>query len=624
MYQNFIYDIEVYPNVFTCSLIHHETDQRWMFEHSDRVNQIGQFTHLCDYLRVLPNARMVGFNNEGYDYPVIHHILTTGMSITPGQIYDKSYGIIKTPWNDRFHNIIWPNDRLIPQLDLFKIHHFDNKAKRTGLKMLEFQMKRDTIEDLPYEPGSVLTPDQIDVLKRYNDKDTDDTRAFFIKSESAIALRDELSLKYGQDMINFNDTKIGKQYFINRLESQAPGSCYLKDVSGRRIPRQTPRDSIALADVVFPYVRFEREEFNRVLRWFQSQVITETKGAIDDLHTSVDGFRFDFGTGGIHGSVSSRCVTSDDTNCIIDIDVTSYYPSLAISNRVYPEHLGKTFCDIYADVKNLRTQYAKGTPENSMFKLALNGTYGDSNNRYSPFYDPKYTMTITINGQLLLCMLAEQVMKTPGLEMIQINTDGLTVRLPRVYHDHLLSVCKWWEGVTGLELEYAEYSRMWIRDVNNYIAEKVETGALKLKGAYMHDGRGWHQNTSAMVVQKAVEAHLIRGVNVETFIRNHPVPFDFCLRTKLQRNSRLVWGQDDYPLQRITRYYISTNGAELTKIMPPTPAQLTKNPNAPDRRMSIQKGWKCTPCNDMQAFDRFVIDYTYYIEKARELIEPVK
>jgi len=623
-HQNFIYDIEVYPNVFTCSIIHHETDARYMFEHSDRYSNITEFFSFCDYLRAMSDVRMVGFNNEAYDYPVIHYILSTGMHIAPSQIYDKSYGIISTPFRERFNNIIWPSQRYIPQLDLYKIHHFDNHAKATSLKMLEFQMNRNTIEDLPYKPGSVLNSPQIDVLRQYNNKDTDDTRAFFIKSEAAITLRDELSAKYGQDMTNFNDTKIGKQYFINRLESQAPGSCYMKGATGRRLPRQTPRASIALRDVIFPYVRFEREEFNRVLSWFNSQVITETKGAIDDLHTTVDGFRYDFGTGGIHGSIPGRCLASDDTHVIVDIDVTSYYPSLAISNRVYPEHLGPTFCDIYEAVKAERLTHPKGTPENAMLKLALNGVYGDSNNKYGPFYDPQYTMTITINGQLLLCMLAEQVIKIPELEMIQINTDGLTVRLPRVWYNHLMTVCAWWEQVTRLDLEYAEYSRMWIRDVNNYIAETASTGKLKLKGAYMHDGRGWHQNKSALVVQKAVEAYLIRGVNVETFIRNHENPFDFCLRTKLTRASRLVWGEDDRPLQNTTRYYISTNGAPLTKIMPPTPAQVTKNPNAPDRRMSIQKGWKCTPCNNMVEFDRFVIDYTYYVEKAWELIEPVK
>jgi len=34
-------------------------------------------------------------------------------------------------------------------------------------------------------------------------------------------------------------------------------------------------------------------------------------------------------------------------------------------------------------------------------------------------------MTITINGQLLLCMLAERLAVIPSLELIQVNTDGI-------------------------------------------------------------------------------------------------------------------------------------------------------------------------------------------------------
>ena len=56
----------------------------------------------------------------------------------------------------------------------------------------------------------------------------------------------------------------------------------------------------------------------------------------------------------------------------------------------------------HEDVYNQRKSFAKGTAENAMLKLALNSVYGDSNNKYSVFYDPKYTMNITINGQLSL------------------------------------------------------------------------------------------------------------------------------------------------------------------------------------------------------------------------------
>ena len=162
-----------------------------------------------------------------------------------------------------------------------------------------------------------------------------------------------------------------------------------------------------------------------------SSDLTETKGVFTDLTATVNGFEFVFGLGGIHGSVESKVIESDDERIIVDLDVTSYYPNLAITNSFFPAHLGKEFCTIYKTLFEQRKAYPKKSTESAMLKLALNGVYGDSNNKFSPFYDPLFTMSITLNGQLLLCLLAEQLMEIPGLEMIQVNTDGVTIRVPR-------------------------------------------------------------------------------------------------------------------------------------------------------------------------------------------------
>ena len=159
-----------------------------------------------------------------------------------------------------------------------------------------------------------------------------------------------------------------------------------------------------------------------MLNYLRAQTITETKGVLKDVTATIDGFDFIFGTGGIHGSVSNQCVESDDEFVIVDLDVSSYYPNLAIVNRFYPEHLGETFCDIYSSLYEQRKQHAKGTAENAMLKLALNGVYGDSNNRFSVFYDPLFTMQITLNGQLLLCMLAEWLLLILGLVAVATSS----------------------------------------------------------------------------------------------------------------------------------------------------------------------------------------------------------
>ena len=583
---DWVYDLETYPNVFTASFKHLNSGTRLMFEISDRMNQAAE---LYDFLLNLnkTGCRLVGFNNNGFDYPVLHFFIDNFPHYrTAADLYSKAAAIIATPWHNRFDNVVWDNDVLITQIDLYKIHHFDNEARRTSLKMLEFNMRSESIEDLPYEPGYPLTVEQIPVLLDYNDHDVDETGKFYIETIPMIEFRETLSEKYGRNFLNHNDTKIGKDYFIMELERLIPGSCYTRDAGGKRAPRQTIRQSINLANVIFPYINFKEPHFERIKDWLASQVITETKGVFKDLIASINGFNYVFGAGGIHGSIDSGIVYSDDDFELWDWDVASYYPNIAIANRLYPEHLSEQFCDIYKDVFEQRRQFKKGTPENAMLKLALNGVYGDSNNRYSPFYDSKYTMSITINGQLLLCMLAQYLIDIPGLQMIQINTDGLTVRCPRGHIETMKTICKWWEDYTCLELESAVYSRMMIRDVNNYIGEYksddgklcpcgcgVATGKVKRKGAYEYK-LAWHQNHSALVVPRAAEAALVHGADIREFITNHADIMDFMLRTKVGRSDALILTDtkgNETRMQNITRYYISNapGAGSLTKISPP-------------------------------------------------------
>lgn len=614
----YVHDIENYPNVFLFGAIHALTETPYIFEISHRRDDRQAFYLFTEYLRE-HRAEEVGYNNLGYDYPVQHSILNNIMYITNADIYKKGDSIINAGDENRFAHMVWEKDWIVPQLDLYKIHHFDNQAKRTSLKTLEFNMRMENIEDLPFTPGTYLTDSQIDTLRQYLIHDLKATLMFYKHSKKLIDFRRELSAKYGRNFMNHNDTKIGKDYFIMELEKSGI-QCF---EPGSRKPRQTHRPSIALNSVIFPYVHFEQPEFNRVLNWLRQQVITETKGVFTDLSADINGFSFDFGTGGIHGSIESQTIRSTENYVIIDLDVASFYPNLAISNELFPAHLGKQFCTIYKNVYDMRSSYPKGTPENAMLKLALNGVYGDSNNVYSPFYDPAYTMAITINGQLLLCMLAEELLKIPGLSMIQANTDGLTVYVPRVFTGQVEQVRHAWEKLTRLQLEEAIYDVMFIRDVNNYIAVYEGGKKVKRKGAYCHSvDLGWHQNHSMQVVAKAAEAALVHNKDIRDFITSHEDIHDFMLVTKVPRNSKLLWG--DKQVQNITRYYVSTDGAPLTKVMPPLAKSLKLNPDAPERRMSVCKGWLTTECNDMKRFNRATLNYDFYIKEAEKLVAPLR
>jgi len=640
-----IYDNETFPNVFTLSALGCDSDHAASWEISERRDDRDS---LLAWLRHLTKNQieMVGFDNIGFDYPIIH-LLMCQPSASYQDLYAKAQSIIHS--GDRFAHVIWDRDQIIPQLDLYKIHHFDNVARATGLKALQFNMRSASVEDLPFKPGTHLTFDEMDVLLDYNRHDVTETKAFYNHTRDQIQFRREISVRYGRDFRNHNDTKIGKDYFVMRLEQARPGSCF---TGQPRRPVQTYRSEIRLSDIILPYVTFRHPEFIRIHAWLRQQVITETKGVLTDINCTINDFTFRFGTGGIHGSVTRQHVMADDQYLLIDLDVTSYYPNITIMNKLYPAHLGELFVDIYSDVMAQRQEYKKGTPENQMLKLALNGVYGDSNNPYSPFYDPQYMMAVTVNGQLLLCMLAEDLMLTvPGLSMIQINTDGLTVRVPR-HHEWLVTqACDRWQRITRLNLERGDYERMYIRDVNNYLAVGTD-GKIKRKGAYENapPGKraplGWYQDTSALVVPKAAEAVLLTGADPEQWVRRQTDAFDFMLRAKVNRGSQLKHGDD--AVQSTTRYYVTTNGKPLVKVSPPTgtighfkegnhasDAQYratdnsvwnadvhTKNRSVhKERQMQICAGYLTTICNQAAAFDWCNVNYDWYVAEVRKLLE---
>jgi len=683
MIRDFIYDIETYKNVFTLATISEDRKIKRVYEISDRKNDADVIFKYLDFLHN-NNLRMVGFNNKGFDYPVIHwlldqrenyDLLTDGKKLAH-KLFRKAQQVIDIARETGFPPTV--RNEYVQQIDLYKIHHFDNPARSTSLKMLEFNMRSDNIQDLPYEIGSNLDHDQIDNLIVYNEHDVDQTLEFYFHTLKSIRFREELTEKYEYDFLNHSDAKIGKDYFILKLEEEGH-KCFYMD-GRKRKPIQTKRKSIPLKDCLFDYYDFERPEFIAVKEWFEKQDIKETKGVFTEilesdlgevakyaelltkrkklpeepssdelarlkseypsgwhepvvlksgkishywkwniatcLNVVVDGLRIDFGTGGIHASLSNKIVRSTSERTVRDADVSSYYPNLAISNNIYPAHMGEQFCDIYVDVYNQRKQFDKSQPENGMMKLALNAVYGDSNNKFSPFYDPMYTMSITINGQLSLCLLAEKLLGIPSVSVVQMNTDGLTIACDNEYLAQTDDVFTKWQEQVKLELEFVDYDAMYIRDVNNYIAVKKE-GGIKRKGAYEYDGLGWHQNHSALVIKKAAEAEMVYGKSAAKFIKNHADIMDFMLRTKVPRSSRLVLEYEDgrrEPEQNICRYYPSKNGGKLIKIMPPLPKDPTK-----EREIGIESKYKVKTCNKMVDFDGD-IDYDYYITEAKKLI----
>jgi hypothetical protein len=480
-----VYDEETLVNCFSIEVSALFGDWSGTFEISEFRDDRQFILAWIEYWRA-NRIPMIGFNTIAFDYPILH-FLWQNPGASCWDIYEKAQEQI----HDRtMFNTIWESDRFAPQIDLLKLWHFDNKARMTSLKALEINMRSEQVLDMPCPHDVPISPQNIDgVLLPYGRHDVKETKKFAHISLDAIKFRIELQDILDGDVLNWSDSKIGSKILEQRLGDEI---CYTWE-SGRREARKTRRDRIALADIIFPFVRFSNPEFQRILTWMKSQTITEdevtgklkTKGVFSDVHATVGGLDFHFGTGGIHACVPSQIVRSDAETMIRDIDVAGLYPAIAIVNRLYPEHLGERFVFEYAQLPIERAKYKKGTPRSNAFKLAANGTYGNSNNEYSIFYDPKFTMSITINGQLMLCMLAEWLLSVPTVRLLQANTDGITYTITRAMLPRAQEIERAWAAYTRLVLEDVEYETMWIGDVNNYIA-KSTSGKLKLKGRFWY------------------------------------------------------------------------------------------------------------------------------------------
>lgn len=231
-------------------------------------------------------------------------------------------------------------------------------------------------------------------------------------------------------------------------------------------------------------------------------------------------------------------------------------------------------------------------------------------------------MQITLNGQLLLTMLAERLAQFIDGQILQINTDGITVRMKREDIDGYMRICDIWEKETKLNLEYVEYSKMVIRDVNNYLAVDVK-GKVKYKGAFEVDKvvgsePAYHKDNSFRIIPLAISEYFTKGISIEQTIKNHTNIYDFCGRHKFTKDS---YGMVHFlenneakaeKQQKNVRYYISNKGCTFYKYY-------NKGTNE-----VINKGYQVTIFNNFIKKDDYNINYNFYMRECNKIIKEIE
>jgi hypothetical protein len=629
-----VYDIETLKSCFTYTGINIDTEEVVQYAlHKDRWDERELLFHLSSC------KGQIGFNNLDFDYPIIHCVLentihqnglTSGWDdLKPKVFIENIYGQAQSIINEQdiFKRGIRAKDIRIPQLDLFKIWHYNNKARRTSLKALEISMNYPNVMDMPiHHSKEDISLEEVYEILKYNLNDVLATYEFYKRSIEKIELRKLIRKKYNIECLNWNNGKIGEQLIL-KLYCEKTGLDKW-DVTRWR----TKRDKIALNDCIPSYVKFSNRCFSDLLLFFKHKTVTGPNDSSAEYSIIYKGARYDYGLGGVHAVVKSGVYESDSEYVIQTADVASLYPNLAINQRLYPQHLGQTFCDVYEeDIVNVRMkEKAKGKLADKSivdgYKQAANIPYGKSNDENSFLYDPLYTLKTTISGQLLLTMLVEKVSMIDNAQILMVNTDGFEVRLHRSKVEEYRGICKEWEELTKLVLEFDEYQKMIILNVNNYTAITT-SGKVKHKGLFEVDKLegsepAFHKDNSFRVVPLALERFFKDGIPVEETIRTHKDIYDFCGRQKFGRDSKgetheVAYDESGNPYELIVeqqknvRYYISTKGATFVKIYSDKSKEL------------INKGYLVTVFNKYEEREDYGIDYQFYIRETYKIIDVV-
>ena len=623
MRQHYVMDYETLCSCFIAVFEGVKSEEPIIFTIHESKNEILELVTFLER-NIAYDEWHVSFNGIGFDSQITEHILRNKEQLLEQSgdtiarfIYRKAQDVINRSNNGEFQEYS-PRDLSIRQLDVFKLNHWDNNAKRSSLKWIQYTMDWHNIIDMPIHHTTEVTTEQIPEIIRYCINDVNSTKQIMFLCKDQIDLRRQLTDEYGIDLYSASEPRISKELFLLFLSKQTG----IKKYELRQM--RTNRLKITVRDIILPYIEFKTATFQNLLKKFQDVVIYpgETKGGFK-YSVRYKGVQTDFGLGGVHGARSTKVYEANQEMIIMTSDVTSFYPNLAIRNKWAPAHLPKEeFCNLYEWFFEERKKIPKKDPKNYVYKIILNSTYGLSNDENSFLYDPEFTMRITINGQLSLTMLYEMICEEiPNALPLMQNTDGLETMIPKQYEDKYMEICRRWEKITNLQLEHDKYSKIILGDVNNYIAI-TEDGKSKCKGRFEFANLAMHKNKSFLVIPRAIHAYFVDGIKPEDYIKSITNIFDFCGGVKIKGDwsfyeHKIAAG--DYSvekLQHTIRYFISKTGSKVIK----------KN-NTDNREIQIEAGkWLQTLMIDYEdkPFSEYDINYDYYLDKINKEIRDLE
>ena len=588
-----VVDTESYYNYFLIAFKNIRTNKILTLELPDDFNS-------RKLAWIMHNYRTVGFNSISYDllmiwYSYVNQDTALLQQLSNDIIYVNAR---KKELLERYKFIIYPTNHI----DLIEVCPL-----KGSLKLYTARLHTKRVQDLPFNVDNDLTPEQIPIVKDYCINDLDDTHELFDFLKERIDLRQSMTIEYGEDLRSKSDAQIAEKVISKEIQK----------LTGKYPKRPIISTGTQYNYIIPDYINYRLPQLQQMLENVRNTKfeIVEPYGVglpkeLSDLSIQINKGIYRMGIGGLHSYEKNVAYKAIDDLSIIDRDVASYYPSIILNQKLYPDHMGISFLEVYKSLVERRLQAKKSGNKtvDKGLKVAINGTFGKLNSMWSALYSPNLFLQVVLTGQLSLLMLIEMLEIGTGIEVISANTDGIVILCPQDrLADYNATVCDW-ERMTGFITEETQYKSYYARDVNAYFAIK-DDGTAKLKGPWAEIGSATGTkldvNPNALICTDAVVALLSKNIPIEETILN----CKDITRFVTVRNVKGGAHKNGYYLGKTIRWYYSTN-------IVGTINYITNNNKVPDTDNAM-------PCMELPSELPTDIAYDWYISRTNEILEEI-
>lgn len=601
-----VYDVELYPNYMLIGFQFVGTDSTYQFRFIRGQEDPAHLDRLRAFLSGLQQYghNVAGFNSKAYDDQVTTKLLDTGSVVEARQVSVNIIVNKEPPWN-------YSNE--INSIDLMQL-----LPGRISLKKVGVCLGHRRLQELPFDPTKDLTPEQMDIIDEYNLNDLAITAKLAVEMKGELELRQALSDSYDQDVRSKGRAAIAETIMMSEYHrlGHTDRKYDLIDSMERilehdgytvTVPEPDWWQALVVANGMTEIIALGDLVFNRPIR-VNPHTKHLAKGEISHQVAIADRY-YRVGIGGLHSVDGPGTWLPAEDEVLMDVDVTSYYPSIMLTQGFYPRTWGVDFLAIYQGLVDRRLA-AKATGDDLtslILKIAINGTFGKASDPYSALYDPKMLVNVTLFGQISLLTLIHMV--SNHATVCSANTDGITILAKRDRWDAVKRIIERWEKYTRLQMEYVEYKSLIQRDVNSYVAVKT-SGELKQKGYFIDKWPDLEHTPSANIIATAI-AHRIRwGNRIEDTIFGCKDLNQFVITVALTGDIRVAWG--DMPLGKVVRFYKSVS---------PSAKPVTRYQSTGEDEIASQvpDSEGCVAIPDLPEEFPFDIDYRWYVQQAEKV-----